>query len=369
MGCDHVYCEPFSEMATPEFLAELDIVGYNYVDRWRDRAEKYYSIDREAFPRRRVIGTESPGMGGARGDYSSLFPLLSQIDTRPRYHAGENLDVEQLWKFVRTYDYVAGDFMWTGIDYLGEASWPRKGSTSGVIDTCGFKKDGFYFYQSQWTDQPVLHLFPHWNWKSREGQIVPVTCYTNCDTIELFVNGKSFGVKGYRFPRYGMQERWANYAERAKVLRTTSDLHLEWDVPYEPGTLKAVGIKDRKIVATMEISTTGEPAGVHLIADRGTLIADRRDVAHITVEIHDDRGRVVPVADNLITFEIQGEGRILGVDNGDSQSHEEYKAKQRKSFNGLCLAIVQSTAKAGPIRITASSPSLRPDTLTILTKA
>ena len=369
VGCDHVYCEPFAEMATPEFLAELDIVGYNYVDRWRDRAEKYYSIDREAFPRRRVIGTESPGMGGARGDYSSLFPLITHVDTRPRYHAGENLDVEQLWKFVRTYDYVAGDFMWTGIDYLGEASWPRKGSTSGVIDTCGFKKDGFYFYQSQWTDQPVLHLFPHWNWKGREGQIVPVTCYTNCDTVELFVNGKSFGVKGYRFPRYGMQERWANYAERAKVLRTTSDLHLEWDVPYEPGTLKAVGIKDGKIVATMEILTTGEPAGVHLIADRGTLIADRRDVAHITVEIRDDRGRVVPAAENLITFDIQGEGRIIGVDNGDSQSHEEYKAKQRKAFNGLCLAIVQSTANAGPIRITASSPSLRPDTLTILTKA
>ena len=369
VGCDHVYCEPFSEMATPEFLAELDIVGYNYVDRWRDRAEKYYSIDREAYPRRRVIGTESPGMGGARGDYSSLFPQASPNDSRPRYHAGENLDVEQLWKFVRTYDYVAGDFMWTGIDYLGEASWPRKGSTSGVIDTCGFRKDGFYFYQSQWTDKPVLHLFPHWNWRGREGQIVPVTCYTNCDTVELFLNGKSFGVKGYRFPRYGMQDRWANYTARARVLRTTSDLHLAWDVPYEPGALKAVGVKDGKIVATMEISTTGEPAGVHLVADRMSLIANRRDVAHITVEIHDDRGRMVPVADNSIAFEIEGEGRIIGVDNGDPQSHEDYKAKQRKAFNGLCLAIVQSTAKAGPIRITASSPSLKPDTLTILSKA
>jgi beta-galactosidase len=369
VGCDHVYCEPFVEMARPEFLAALDIVGYNYVDRWRDRAEKYYSIDHEAFPSRRVIGTESPGMGGIRGDYSSLFPQTSPNDTRPRYHAGENLDVEQLWQFVNTYDYVAGDFMWTGIDYLGEASWPAKGSTAGVIDTCGFKKDGFYFYQSQWTEAPVLHLFPHWNWKGKEGQFVPVTCYTNCDTVELFLNGRSVGVKGYRFPRYGMEGRWANYAPRARVPRTTSDLHLTWDVPYEPGTLKAVGTKDGKIVSTVQIATTGEPAKIHLSADRKTISADRRDVAHITVEIQDEQGRIVPVANNLIAFSIEGQGKIIGVDNGNPRSHEDYKAKQRKALNGLCLALVQSTAKAGSIRFTASSPSLQPDSLTILTKA
>ena len=369
VGCDHVYCEPFAEMARPEFLAALDIVGYNYVDRWRDRAEKYYSIDHEAFPARRVIGTESPGIGGIRGDYSNLFPLPAPNDARPRYHAGENLDVEELWQFVKTYDYVAGDFMWTGIDYLGESSWPAKGSTAGVIDTCGFKKDGFYFYQSQWTDAPVLHLFPHWNWKGREGQFIPVTCYTNCDTVELFINGRSVGLKGYRFPRYGMEGKWANYAPRARVPRTTSDLHLTWDVPFEPGTLKAVGTKDGKIVSTIEIATTGEPARIHLNADRKIISADRRDVAHIIVEIQDEQGSIVPVADNLITFGIEGQGRIIGVDNGNPRSHEDYKAKQRKALNGLCLAIVQSTAKAGPIRLTASSPSLLPDSLAILTKA
>jgi len=370
VACDHVYSEPLSEMARPEFLAALDIVGYNYVDRWRERAEKYYSIDREAFPQRRVIGTESEGMGGIRGDYSNLFPLPpAQNAPRTWNRPGANLDTEKLWQFVRTNDYVAGDFMWTGIDYLGEARWPQKSSSAGVIDTCGFRKDGFYFYQSQWTDAPMLHLFPHWNWKGMEGQFIPVTCYTNCDTVELFVNGKSAGVKGYRFPRYGMEEHYANYGPRARVPRTTSDLHLTWDVPYEPGTLKAVGTKDGKLAATMEISTAGDPAQLHIVADRASLIADRRDVVHVAIEVRDAAGRLVPTADNLVTFSVEGEGRLIGVDNGDPYSHEGFKEKQRRAFNGLCLAIVQSTAKAGTMRISASSPSLTADLVTILSKA
>jgi beta-galactosidase len=369
VGCDHIASEPPSEAARPEFLSLLDIVGYNYVDRWRDRAEKYYSIDRQAFPERRVIGTESGGMGGIRGDYRSLFrDSASHVPPRLPFRANGTIDVEQLWKFVRTYDYVAGDFMWTGIDYLGEASWPMKGSPSGVIDTCGFKKDGFYFYQSQWTSGPMLHLFPHWNWKGQEGQFIPVTCYTNCDTVELFLNGKSLGVKGYEFPRFGMQGRYGNYPPRAGAPRTTADLHLSWDVPYEPGTLRAIATKDGNRVAMMEIATTGVPAKIVLSTDRKNLIADRRDVAHITAEIRDDQGRVVPVAENEIIFDVQGEGKMIGVDNGDPQSHEDYKANHRKAFHGLCLAIVQSTARAGQIRITASSPALPSDTLAILTK-
>jgi len=206
-ACDRIASDPPSNTARPEFLALLDIVGYNYVDRWRDRADKYYSIDREAFPRRRFIGTESSGMGSIRGDYRGLFANGAAPANRRRFMFEGNLDtnVEELWKFVRTYDYVAGDFMWTGIDYLGESFWPMKSSFSGVIDTCGFKKDGFYFYQSQWTKEPMLHLSPHWNWKGKEGQVIPVTCYTNCDTVELFLNGKSLGVKGYEFPRLGME--------------------------------------------------------------------------------------------------------------------------------------------------------------------
>ncbi|MGC2284380.1 MAG: glycoside hydrolase family 2 TIM barrel-domain containing protein [Candidatus Acidiferrum sp.] len=371
-GCDHIASDPPSSTAKPEFLALLDVVGYNYVDRWRDRREKYYGIDRHAFPHRRFVGTESEAMSGIRGDYRYLFPNEipgGMLGVFLQMRKGHDIDVEQQWKFISTYDYVAGDFMWTGIDYLGEARWPMKGASAGVIDTCGFKKDGFYFYQSQWTDQPVLHLFPHWNWKGREGQIIPVTCYTNCDTVELFLNGKSFGVKGYEFPRLGMEGRYGNYPARAKVLRTTADLHLTWDVPYQSGVLKAVGVKDGKVIATVEISTTGEPFAIAMSADRDIISADRRDVANLTVQILDEKGRLVPIADNEVTFAVEGEATLIGVDNGDPSSHESYKANHRKAFNGLALAVLQSTAKPGSVHITASSPSLQSSTVTVTTKA
>jgi beta-galactosidase len=368
-GCDHIHSEPASEAASPEFLALLDVVGYNYVDRWRDRKEKYYSLDRHAFPHRRFIGTESDAMGGIRSEYSGLFSANAPAaEDFWRFLRGRNVDVEQLWKFVSTYDYIAGDFMWTGIDHLGEAQWPMKGSSSGVIDTCGFKKDGYYFYQSQWTDKPVLHVFPHWNWKGKEGQIIPVTCFTNCDTVELFLNDRSFGVKGYAFPRLGMEGRWGNLPDRAKVLRTTGDLHLSWDVVYEPGTLKAVGIKDGKKVATAEIFTTGQPASISLSSDRESIVTDQRDVAHVTVHIVDDKGRVVPTADNEVTFEIEGSGSLLGTDNGDPASHENYKSNRRKAFNGLCLAIVKSNGKAGQVQVRALSPALHAAGVIITTK-
>jgi beta-galactosidase len=368
-GCDHIHSEPASEAATPEFLALLDVVGYNYVDRWRDRREKYYSMDRHAFPQRRFVGTESEAMGGIRGEYPDLF----SVNVPPtggffQFLRGRNVDVEQLWKFVSAYDYVAGDFMWTGIDHLGEARWPMKASSSGVIDTCGFKKDGFYFYQSQWTDKPVLHVFPHWNWQGNEGQIIPVTCFTNCDTVELFLNGRSLGVKGYAFPRLGMEGRWGNIPDRAKVLRTTGDLHLSWDVLYEPGALKALGTKDGKVVGTAEIFTTGQPASIGLSSDRESLVTDRRDVAHVAVYILDEKGRVVPTANNEVSFEIEGAGLLLGTDNGDPASHEDYKTNRRKAFNGLCLAIVKSNGKAGRIQVKAVSPALQSASVIIATK-
>ncbi|MGA8502186.1 MAG: glycoside hydrolase family 2 TIM barrel-domain containing protein [Candidatus Sulfotelmatobacter sp.] len=367
-GCDHINSEPASEAARPEFLALLDVVGYNYVDRWRDRKEKYYSIDRHAFPRRRFVGTESEAMGGIRGEYPELFPTNAQATGFFQFLRGRDVDVEQLWKFVSTYDYVAGDFMWTGIDHLGEARWPMKSSSSGVIDTCGFKKDGYYFYQSQWTDKPVLHLFPHWNWKGKEGQPIPVTCFTNCDTVELFLNGRSLGVKGYEFPRLGMEGRWGNLPDRAKVLRTTADLHLSWDVLYEPGALKAVGTKDGNIFATAEVYTTGEPASIGMLSDRESIAADPSDVAHLTVHIMDEKGRVVPTADNEITFQIEGSGSLLATDNGNPASHEDYKSNRRKAFNGWCLAIVKSNGKTGEIQVKAASPALQAARVTIGTR-
>jgi beta-galactosidase len=387
-ACDKVYAEPAS--ARPEFMALLDVAGYNYVDRWRDRADKYYSIDRELFPQRKFIGTESGSMGGIRGNYNGLLAPTTQpaVISAPSVAiapatlpgapgafgarggrgrggfggfagGGPRVNVEQLWKFVRTYDYVAGDFMWTGIDYLGEAGGQSVGSSAGVIDTCGFKKDGFYFYQSQWTSKPVLHLFPHWNWKGNEGRNISVYCYTNCDSAELFLNGKSLGVKGYEYPREGMEERYGNSPARARAPHTTSDLHLNWDVTYQPGTLKAVGTRAGQIVATDEIKTTGDPAAIDLTIDKTTATADGQDVVHAIVKIVDANGQTVPTASNNVTFEIQGEAKIIGVDNGSLSIAESYRGNQRKAFNGLCLAILQTTHNPGAIRITARSPGLR----------
>ncbi len=158
---------------------------------------------------------------------------------------------------------------------------PPGASRSGCIDSCGFRKDGYYFYQSQWTEKPVLHLFPHWNWKGREGQFVPVACYTNCDAVELFLNGKSVGVKGYDVSplRHAGPLRTILPAAGRRGPHAPSDLHLSWDVPYEPGTLRAVGMKGGKVAAEVEISTTGDPAAISLTADRDAIRADRRDVA------------------------------------------------------------------------------------------
>jgi len=392
-GCDDIVAEP---RATPvEFLSLLDVVGYNYVDRWRERKELYYSVDKAAHPSWRMIGTESSGAGGARGDYRGMVPPApgqaaavaaptpgkplaqpgagaaggAMAGGRGMRRSGFALDTEQLWKFVRTHDYVAGDFMWTGIDYIGESAWPNRGNTSGCIDSCGFPKDGFYFYQSQWTGKPMLHLFPHWNWKGREGQFLTVGCYTNCDSVELFLNGKSVGVKGTTFPRYGMQGSYGQNAPGTQGgARTTSDLHLAWDVPYEPGTLKAVGTKGQTAVE-VEITTTRDPAAIQLSVDRDTIRADRRDVAHITAKVVDAQGRMHPDADNEITFEIAGPGKLIGVDNGDMSNQEDFKGKQKKAFHGMCLALVQSTANAGQVRVTATAPGLPPATLTFLTKA
>ncbi len=409
-ACDNIAAEP---RATPvEFLNLLDVVGYNYVDRWRERKELYYSVDKQAHPNWRMIGTESSGMGGPRGAYQGTFPAApgqaggAAVPAPPAVApaAGQvrgaapggvpgapgggrggggfgglgggfgrgfrGLDTELLWKFVGSHDYVAGDFMWTGIDYLGESGGTSHGATSGCIDSCGFPKDGFYFYQSVWTQKPMLHLFPHWNWKGHEGQFLTVSCYTNCDSVELFVNGKSVGTKGYAFPRYGMTGRYGQNGPQAmNGPRTTSDLHLSWDLPYEPGTLRAVGKKTGQPDVVAEIQTTGEPAAVELSVDRDTIRADRRDVAHVTVKVVDAQGRMHPDADNEIAFEIQGEGKLIGVDNGDMSDQEDYKGKRKKASHGMCLAIVQSAGSPGQIRIAASSPGLKPASISITTKA
>ena len=355
VACDQIVAEPRG--ALPEFLAALDVVGYNYVGRWRDRREKFYSIDRHDFPQRRFIGTENGAM-------PSFIPgSASAGEFRPA--SNQRIEVEQLQRFTQVYDYVCGDFMWTGIDYLGEARWPAKASRSGVIDTCGFAKDGFFFYKSLWTKSPVLHLAPHWNWAGSEGQIIPVICFTNCDTVELFLNGKSLGVQGYMFPEMGMEGRYSNFPARDNAIQTTGDLHLAWYVPYQPGSLKAVGTRDGKVILTVEQSTTGAPAAIRLTADRTRIGTQWDDLAHVVVEIVDSEGRVVPTADNEIVFALSGPGRILGLDNGQADSHESYVSDRRKAFAGHALALVQSSGGPGEMKLAASSPSLTGATVTI----
>lgn len=336
------------------FLEMEDVVGYNYVDRWHKRRELYYSMDKLDHPDWKMIGTENVSVGGIRGAY---FPDSNHPGYRPLY-TSSMIRTEQLWKFTAIHDYVCGDFMWTGIDYLGEARWPGRSSNSGVLDLAGFPKDGYYFYQSQWTKKPMIHLFPHWNWKEKEGQVIPVLAYSNCDAVELFLNGKSYGEKKLEFPRPGTSGSWANY-DKPPLNAATADLHLSWDVPYEPGTLKAVGKINGKIVCTETVRTAGEPAALQLTADKDTLRANGQDVVHLKIEIVDANGVVVPDADNKVAFTVQGEARIIGVENGNSMDHTRPKGTTKNAFNGLILGIIQSTQRKGAIIVTVASSDIQ----------
>jgi beta-galactosidase len=347
------------------FLEAQDIVGYNYVDRWNERRELYYSVDRHDHPDWKMIGTENISVGGLRGQYSLAADQSDRRPGRSRDYRLGMIQAEQLWKFTSVNDYVIGDFMWTGIDYLGEAGWPNKNSSSGVIDLCGFPKDGYYFYQSQWTEKPMVHVLPHWNWAGNEGKIIPVIVYTNCDTAELFLNGKSFGKKSYVFPQQGHSKSWNGY-ERPYIPPTTSDLHLSWDVPYEPGTLKVVCKKGGKTIIE-EVRTTSVPAGIKLTADRKNITSNMQDIVNIKVEIVDENGLVVPTAANAIEFKVEGEGVLIGTDNGNPQDKTQMKSKQRNAYNGLALAVVQSTEKSGSIKITAVSNGLKDAVVQIVT--
>ena len=199
-------------------------------------------------------------------------------------------------------------------------------------------------YQSEWTSKPVLHIFPHWNWK--QGDPVDVWAYFNSDEVELFLNGKSLGTKR----------------------KSGDDLHVMWRVPFEPGTLKAVSRSHGKVVLTQELRTAGQPARIILSPDRKVIKADGSDLSFVTVKVVDANGTVVPHADNLVKFQLTGEGSIAGVDNGSQISHEPFKANYRKAFNGLALAIIQSKDKSGRITLKATAEGLAPASVVIEAK-
>jgi beta-galactosidase len=213
----------------------------------------------------------------------------------------------------------------------------------------------------------MIHLFPHWNWKGKEGKVIQVMAYTNCDTVELFVNGKSFGAKSVQFPRPGNSGAWNRY-DVPPVSITTGDLHLIWDVPYAAGTLKAVGRKGNKVVVEEEIKTTGMPAAIRLSVDKNTINAEPGDVAHLKVEVVDANGLAVPDANNPIRLTVEGAGNLIGFDNGNPRDSASMKSSQRKLFNGLALAVIQSNNKPGTVRVQAASPGIKEASLEITTQ-
>ncbi len=346
----------------------LDIIGFSYhLNNYADFAEN--------FPGQKLIGSETTSALETRGHYDMPSDSIRRWPIRwdkpfttgnpdNTCSAYDNCSApwgethEEAWKIIKKDDFVSGMFIWTGFDYLGEPTpyeWPSRSSYFGIVDLAGFPKDVYYMYQSEWTDKPVLHIFPPWNprcwtevkngvpdlpagqagWK--KGDSVDVWAYTNCGEVELFLNGKSLGVKK----------------------KTGDELHLMWRVPYEPGTLKAVGRNGDKVILTTLDKTAGAPAQISVMPDRDTISADGKDLSFVTVKILDKDGTMVPYAGNLVNFKISGNGKIVGVDNGSETDHEPFKAKYRKAFNGMCLVVIQSEQKPGNITLEASSKNLK----------
>jgi beta-galactosidase len=273
----------------------IDVMGFNYFTHGNNDA--YH----KKFPDKPSVATEDASTFSTRGIYveDREHQHLTAYDTnKPDW----GVTAEESWSHYEARPYVAGLFQWTGFDYRGEETpfyWPAVSSQFGILDTCGFPKDNFYYYQAWWSDQPVLHLFPHWNWAGREGQDIDVWVHSNCEEVELFLNGQSQG-------RQAMKK----------------DSHLQWKVKYAPGTLLARGYNGGKEVLTDKVETAGDASAVQLTPHRASIRADREDLSVITVQVNDAQGRMVPTAGNAITFEIAGPGKIIGVGNGDPSSHE-----------------------------------------------
>ena len=357
-GCDQVKAEPVP--AHEKFLKELDIVGVNYTDRWRERTETFFDEEKREHPDWLLLGTEDISVSGRRGDHR--LQTEKSVWGRTPYYANM-LKAEKLWKFIRTRPYVIGSFMWTGIDYLGECFWPDKSASAGVLDTCGFEKDGYFFYQSVWAqEEPVLHVCPTLNEDYTPGSVVPLVVYTNCHSVELFADGKSYGVKAYEFPAQGMTKEWAHF-DRQPAPITTNDLHLSWDIPWPLKEVTAVGrdCEGREILRK-SVTAAGRPAALTVEADRESLPADGRGVVQLTVALRDKEGRTVPDADETVRIQVTG-GTLLGMDNGKPDCREPYGSGSRATYRGLLYAVIRTARQPGEMRISVSAPGLEPVTL------
>lgn len=245
------------------------------------------------------------------------------------------------WRLTKTLPYMCGEYRWTGFDYIGECyGWPAKSWNFGIIDLCGFPKDTYYFYQSQWTSEPMVHILPHWTWPGLEGKKIPVIAYSNCENVELFLNDKSLGVKEM----------------------DQDKMYLRWDVPYQAGKLKAVGCKDGSAVANFIHETSGKPAALKLKCDENTIRADGTGIAHVAITVEDEDGVFVPYANLNVNVKVDGPGELIGLENGDPIDSTNYKLNHRKTFNGMMLAIIKSTGKTGIIEILAEAKELKSGT-------
>jgi len=333
----------------------LDLVGLNY-------HTEVYSDFLKNYPNQKFIATETTSALETRGFYDTPtdttrhWPQGSKIpftqgNKQFAVTAYDNVAAywgathEATWKIIKKYDFLSGLFVWTGFDYIGEPTpypWPARSSYFGIIDIAGFPKDVYYMYQSEWTNKPVLHLLPHWNWNA--GQTIDVWAYySQADEVELYLNGKSLGIKR----------------------KQGDDLHVSWPIRFESGILKIVSRKNGRIVLTKEIHTAGAPAKIILSADKRILQANGKDLSFIKVSVLDKDGNIVPDAENLIKFSIEGHASIAGVDNGSQSSMERFKADHRKAFHGLCLLIVQSGKRKGNIIVNSQSVGLAGNSITL----
>lgn len=331
---------------------EVDIPGFNY------KPMKYKEI-LEQHPDWIIYGSETSSCTSSRGVYH--FPIETykkheslQVTSYdligPVWSSPPDLDFDMLAENPR----VLGEFIWTGFDYLGEPTpyggrdnstngywngdWPSHSSYFGAADLCGFPKDRYFLYQSQWTEKPMVHVLPHWNWEGKEGEIIPVHAFTNCDEVELFVNGKSYGkkVKGVDLTPIPMIHR---FWKSDKPLM--SKYRLSWDVPYQAGTIKVIAYKDGKAIVEKEISTAGKAHHIELEADRTLIASDNKDLSYITVKVVDKEGNLCYKANNNIKFEIEGKGKIAGVGNGNAASLTPLQGDQMEVFSGMALAILK----------------------------
>ncbi len=307
-----------------------------------------YDWFHKAHPAMALYGSETGSAVSTRGQYAN-DPVKGYVSNYDQRGGGWANTAQDGWQPIAERPFVAGGYVWTGFDYKGEPTpygWPCINSHFGIMDECGFPKDSYYYYQAWWGGSPTVHLFPHWNWAGKEGQPINVWCYGNAARVELFLNGRSLGAKD--MPRYR---------------------HAEWDVPYAPGRLEARGYDAQgRLFATDKVETTGAPAALRLTTDRTTLTPDGEDVTMVAVSVVDAQGRVVPTADNEISFALTGAAHIAGVGNGDPSSHEPDKASRRQAFNGHCLVIVGANETPGPVQLTASSPGLKAAAMSLVSQ-